>query len=377
MKKIYKFLITIGIVLLAGFLIGYLNTLFTYEFIWANFQKGMSIYPFYIHILFMLLAIFFAILFHELGHFITFKKLGIDVKAMYVLCFGIVKINGKWKLKFIPKFLLLLGGIVIPDKIQIRNEAKEEEIIDKFKKVLIAGPNTSIIYGSTILIMFLGFFFTPFYALNGFLFSFNLLTLLMTILAVLSSKVSNGGIYGDYAAINAFNNDQMFRMVYLLQLVTLIERDEESLEYLWKKVIHLLSMHSQYRNRLYLNLVAHYMQEITFEQKIGCVTIENKLKNLENKFGNSEDSFMLYHFYIYYNQALGNFDKVEELLNKIPEKNFKVDKKVAEYYERLTNHLLKKKDESAYLNDPKNNYSSSVNWLYAPLELKNHLDDIK
>ena len=372
-----KFFATIGVVLLLGFILGYSNTILHYNDVWVNFFKGTSSVPIYIHLLYAIIALYMAIFFHELGHFIAFKRLGINVKAMYVLCFAFVKIDGRWKVKFIPKFLLLLGGIVIPDVIPIRSSEDELIIVEKFKKVLIAGPNASIIYGAVVVLTFLAFFLTPFYLLNGFLFTYALITSIMTILAILSSRIAKGGMYGDYAAIKALDLNKSFRLSYFLQIVNLVEKDEKSVDYLWPQIVKYLEKFTKVNDRIYLTILSFYLDEVTFQGRISCISIDDKLERIEKGLSKGEDGLMIYHFMLYFYQSRKNYLKVEEMLAKKPSIEFKVDQKVFEYYERLTNHLLGKSDESTYLSNSKNNYSSSTAWIYAPLELKEDFKKIE
>ncbi len=372
-----KKLVTILIVILAGFTVGYINTLFIYESIWNHFFLGLNSAPWYIHVLYLFIGLFLVIMVHELGHFVSFVRQGIKVKAIYVLCFALVKIDGKWKLKFVPKFLLLLGGIVIPDHLTIDTLEKEEEIILKFRKALIAGPNTSIVYGIAVFVLWLLFSFTDLYWLNGFLFTLMVATTLMTILAVLSSKVSANGLYGDYVAEKELDTNKLFRLTYLTQLVSLIKRDEASLNYLWTSVIEYLDKNTSITNRMYANLLLHYLHETVFEDQIGCTNIDRKIEGFVKRLPKNEDGFITYHHFIYFYYSRGNAHKVNELLNELPHIEFKLGDKVKDFYKHLTNHLLKVSDETAYLTDPKNVVTSSLAWVYAPLELKSEFKEIR
>lgn len=372
-----KKLLTILIIVLAGFMVGYINTLFIYESIWNHFFLGLNSVPWYVHVLYVFIGLFLVIMVHELGHFISFVRQGIKVKAIYVLCFALVNIEGKWKLRFIPKFLLLLGGIVIPDHLVIDNIEKEEEIILKFRKALIAGPNTSIVYGITIFVLWFLFSFTNLYGLNGFLFTLMVATTLMTMLAVLSSKVSANGMYGDYVAEKELDNNKLFRLTYLTQLVSLIQRDEASLNYFWPSVIESLEKSTSITNRVYANLLLHYLHETIFEDQIGCTAIDKKMDGFVKRLPKNEDGYVMYHHFIYFYQSRNNPDKVSELLNELPTIGFKLDDKVKSFYQHLTNHLLKLSDESIYLENPENVITSSLAWIYEPLELKSEIKDIR
>ncbi len=373
MKKGLK---QILIVILIACLIGFFNTLATYEGFWNHFNKGLATSNFYLHILYGIISLFLVILIHELGHALTFMKYHIKIKALYVLCFAFVNDKG-WKLRFNFKFLLLLGGIVIPDVVRIDSQEKEDEVVGIFKKVLLAGPNTSLIYGVIIFILWLGFLFTSFYWISGFLFTMMLITSIMTILVVLSSKVSRPGIYGDYAAIKAFEDDQIFKLTYLLQLVSLVKRDELSLSYLWKKVVYTLEQNGFYSHKMYPNLLKHYLYEMTFEDQIGCTSVDQKIDKLVNRLPLNSDGYSLYFQMMYYYYKRDQMDIVYQLINDEKFNRYEIDKRVQNYHLRLTNHLLKFKDESAFLNEEKNQVSSTMDWVYKPLNIKYELKEIK
>ncbi len=372
MKRLTK---TILISILIGVIIGFFNTFFVYEGFWQHFNKGLNSVFGWVHMLYVILALFFVILAHEMGHFISFKKHGIKPKALYVLGIAFVNDNG-WKIRFVPKFLLFIGGIVIPQHISISNEKAEAQMVDNFKKVLLAGPKASIIYGVTIFILWLLFLMSNFYVVNGLMFTTMIVTSIMTVLAILSSRVSKLGMYGDFAAKNAFDQDPLFRLTYLIQLTTLIEHDKESMDYFWPKIVHTLETKNQINNQLYMSLLGQYLHEIIFEGRIACTSIDKKIQKYLLKAPKTEDALTIYLNAIYYYEALGQSDKVLSLLNKLDTTKIKIDYKVLMYYLRLTNHLLKLKDEIEFLDNPKHIHSSSMAWVYKPLNLKNELKEI-
>src|SRR5690554_4123504 len=373
MKKYIKIIIAC---LLLGISVGFIDTYLLYEGYWAHFNKGLNSVYGWVHIIYALAALFLAILAHELGHFISFKKQGIQPKSIYVLGLAFVNDDG-WKLRFVPKFLLLVGGIVIPEHIKFLDEATEKEIVEKFKKVLLAGPKASIIYGVIIFILWVLCLFTPIYWLSGFLFTAMIVTTFMSVIAVLSSRVSKGGMYGDFAAEKAFEKDALFRLTYLIQLTTLIEHDQESMDYFWPKIVHTLETKYLPGNHLYNNLLGQYMYEIIFEDRIASTGIDRRIKNIISRLPKNEDGFIMYLNIVYYYEAMHDRIKVLDLLNKLDTSAYKVPDKLLTYYLRLTNHLLNFKDENEFLNNPDNIQTSSMDWVYKPLRLKSELKNIK
>lgn len=360
---------------LLGIVVSFFYFLLIYENFFTHLNRGLNTVPFYVHIIYMFIALFFAIFAHEMGHLISFIKQGIKPKALYALGIAFVNDNGL-KIRFVPKFLLMIGGIVIPDHLSIQSKDEEEAMVHKFKRVLLAGPKASIIYGVLILLIWILCLFTNIYWLNGFLFTVMVVTSIMTVLAVLSSKVSRAGMYGDFAAKKAFDKDKLFRLTYLIQLTTLIEHDKESMAYFWPSIVEMLETQHQAHSQLYTNLLGQYIYEVVFHGQIACLSIEKKMNSLIRNIPKTEDGLILYLNIIYYYEALNDRTKVIRLLNNLNTAKFKVSDKVLTYYLRLTNHLLGFKDETIFLSHPKNVHTSSYQWVYKPLNIQEELKGI-
>lgn len=360
---------------LLGIVLSFFYVLLIYENFFTHLNKGLNTVPFYVHIIYMFIALFLAIFAHEMGHFISFVKQGIKPKALYALGIAFVNDNGL-KIRFVPKFLLMIGGIVIPDHLSIQSKDEEETMVHKFKRVLLAGPKASIIYGVLIILIWILCLFTNIYWLNGFLFTMLIVTSIMTVLAVLSSKVSRAGMYGDFAAEKAFDKDKLFRLTYLIQLTTLIEHDKESMAYFWPSIVEMLETQHQAHSQLYTNLLGQYIYEVAFHGQIACLSIEKKMNSLIRNIPKTEDGLILYLNIIYYYEALNDRTKVIQLLNNLNTAKFKVSDKVLTYYLRLTNHLLGFKDETVFLSQPKNVHTSSYQWVYKPLNIQEELKGI-
>src|SRR5690606_31898924 len=156
-------------------------------------------------------------------------------------------------------------------------------------KVLLAGPRASIIYGVIIFILWILCLFTPIYWLSGFLFTTMIVTTIMSVVAVLASRVSKGGMYGDFAAEKAFDKDRLFRLTYLIQLTTLIEHDQESMDYFWPKIVHTLETKYLPGNHLYNNLLGQYIYEVVFEGRSEERRVGKECRSLLNRLSKNED----------------------------------------------------------------------------------------
>lgn len=85
-----------------------------------------------------------ALVVHEGGHVISILRNKISLRAVKIQIFLFIKIDGKWKLRFV--FSDGLDGIAVPDMPLIRNEEDFLKMQKAFAKILIAGPLATI-YG--------------------------------------------------------------------------------------------------------------------------------------------------------------------------------------------------------------------------------------
>lgn len=372
-----KKILSILIIFTIGFALGFINSHLIYSGFWSHFFNGLKSVPFYVHIIYVFLGLFFSILIHELGHLVSFVRRGIKVRAIYALGVALVKLDRGWRIRFVPKFALMLGGIVIPDHINIHNKEDEEVFIDKVQAVLIAGPNTSLYYGVIIFIIWFIFMFFNLYLLNGFLFTFMMITSLMTLLVVKSSKLSHQGLYGDYVAHKKIKDDEVFKLVYLIQVSSLFKNDELSNKYLWPRLISQLSTFGSLYGGQKSALFLQYLHEVTFNGQIGCTKVEDKMVNMERNIPLNEEGFLLYHQLVYFYHARDNKEMVDKLLNDLNNKQFKVNPKIKMYHEKLTEHLLGIFDHTNFLNNKKNIHPNSTYFVYKPLEIYNEIETIK
>ncbi|SKC38066.1 Zn-dependent proteases [Acholeplasma oculi] len=373
MKKRF---IGIFIYVLCVIIIGFLVTMGIYEGFFEFVFQGISYFPWYIHFLFILVALSLVITVHELGHFFTFYKYGIHVKAIYILFIAFVKEN-RWKIKFIPKFLLLFGGIVIPDHVVIDSDERKEQVIQIFKKVLIAGPNTSLVYGvSLVMIWFISLWFNVNH-LSGILFTFMMTTALMTVLVVLSSRISRGSLYGDYAAKNALSQNESFTLSYLLQIASFIKYDEASSKYLFKLCATYLENTPYRQDQTYQAILSFYLEQMTFYREIGSTAIDQKIQQMISRLPRNEDGLNLYTQIIFYKKYLKDNEKVNQLLNIQFNKRFKVKEDVMEFYLKMINHVLKFNDEALYFSKVSAHELKDLSFIYEPLHLDFKIMEIK
>jgi hypothetical protein len=372
-----KTLRNILIILIVGIILGFINEFLIDRMFWSFFVQSLGASFWLLNILYCLIALFLVILVHELGHLMSFVFQNIRIKGIYVLCFVVIKINGKWKFKIFPKFLSLMGGLVIPDLPPIKNDEDYDRIIDVLKKALIAGPDTSIIYCGVISFLYIISLLigNPIFA--GIMFYVFVTTLLLTLIVVKASKVSYQGLFGDYIAERELGKNERFTLAYLLSAYEYATEEEQSKPYLWKMLIHELGKGLKVRNTFSLHLLIIYLHTVVFEGEIGCWDIFNQVKNLAPTVSREEAGFILYQYIIYLTYITEGLDKALTLLEKQKDMKFKVSENVRFYWEVFTNHALKLVDGSKYLNDPKFIHSSQNAWIYEPFEIENELPVIK
>lgn len=373
MKTFYRVLIIAIIGIAAGFINGWLS----FQGFWEHFLLGLSAAPWYVNLIYVFLAIFLVILVHELGHLFSFLRHDIKIKAFYVLCFVFVKINGKWKFKFFPKFFTLMGGLVAADLPPVRNVEDEVKLVSILKRVLLAGPNMSIYYCIGIVVLYFIMLITPLYLVTGMLFYLSISTILLTLIVIKASRLSYQGLYGDYVAEKNIGSNERFTIAYLISAMTYSTHEKESSPYLWNRTLLELDKGLRLSNPHSISLILYYLHQVVFEGEIGCVGINDKLMKLLDRLPKTEDGFILYQYLIYLAYIEQGLDSALELLEKQKDLLFKVEQPVKLYWEIYTNHALKLVDGSAYLLNPKLQDSSSNAWIYLPFELPVELPVIK
>ena len=166
-------------------------------------------------------------------------------------------------------------------------------------------------------------------------------TALMTVLVVLSSRISRGSLYGDYAANNALSQNESFTLSYLLQIASFIKYDEASSKYLFKLCATYLENTPYRQDQTYQAILSFYLEQMTFYREIGSTAIDQKIQQMISRLPRNEDGLNLYTQIIFYKKYLQDNEKVNQLLNIQFNKRFKVKEDVMEFYLKMINHVLK------------------------------------
>lgn len=128
-------------------------------------------------------------------------------------------------------------------------------MVYKFKRVLLVGFKVFIIYGVFIILIWIFCLFMNIYWLNGFLFIMLIVIFIMIVFVVLFFKVFRVGMYGDFVVEKVFDKDKFFRLIYLIQLIILIEYDKESMVYFWLSIVEMFEIQYQVYLQFYINFL--------------------------------------------------------------------------------------------------------------------------
>ena len=353
--------------LLIGFILGFSFSALVYTNTFRRIGRAMSLYPWYVHVLFVPLGFFVAILIHELAHFISLKKQGISSKAIYVFIFVLIK-QKRWTIKLFPRFGLMLGGLVMPIINDITDEQKLIDIKQKLAKSIIAGPRWSFIFGIITTIVLIASPMTNLDYLTGFIIVFGITVIIMTLLVYVASKAAMDGLYGDFVAYEQIQKNLEFLVMYILSGSDVSQTAEENEKFLWPKIIQLLSTKSLTANLPMKTFFLHYLEQVIFNNQIGCTSVDNKIKRV-NLLDNDEQSLILNYYLAFWYYKNDHSDRAFEILNQIDDKKYKVKSKVAIYWQHLCDHVLGLKDNQEFLSNSKNYAPSSMQWIFKPLKL--------
>lgn len=258
MKKYKKYLVIIILPMILGLFFAFVN----HNGFAFTFKESIRSIKWYLYPLLVLFFFFFTILVHELGHFFSFIFNGVKIRALYVLMFILMKNgNNKWRFKIKLANLKLLGGLVVPNFSEVENEDDLRKLRKAFEKALIAGPNTSIAYFVVILIaFFLLWFLTTWYILIAIMFVNLIMTTLLTILVVLTSKVRTEEVFGDYKAYELIKENETFMLIQVIQYFMFSLTDTKKTEkFLFEYLTSYLSNYNLSYHFFDLTLVKNYL----------------------------------------------------------------------------------------------------------------------
>lgn len=363
MKK-YKGLIYIISMFIIGIFVGILS----YYGYLSSLFKGLSVVKWYYILPILIITFFINILVHELGHLIILRKQGIGIRAIYVLCFTVVKIGKKWHFSIYLRFLKLLGGLVMPNMYLIKDEETYQKSITDFSKGIKAGPLFSLYLGICSIILFVIAWISGLSVFIGLSFYFMGFTILITFMIMAASKVSVSGLYGDFVAYKRLQENKRFALAYILSSVDTSDHREESENFLWEKVIEALETRVELNSPEGQIFITHYIQKIVFENQIGSHKINENLKYVhQNLVLTKEEHYILGHELLYFYYQTNQTEIVARLKLRLEQvkKNPK-SLKVYAYWEERTSYLLGETTNDAY--KKRSEDSQTIGFILKPLK---------
>jgi len=89
---------------------------------------------------------FMSVFIHEMGHFLTFSRNGLKVRALFLSALMFIRENNTWKVKFCPNSITLLGGAVIPDVSVVKSQEEFDKIRMAYARAIAAGPDATVAF---------------------------------------------------------------------------------------------------------------------------------------------------------------------------------------------------------------------------------------
>jgi len=370
-RKQMKKLKRVGLVALCFFIFGFIVSFLIHNGLWSKLTKGFGVIPFYIYPLLVIFIFFIVILVHELGHLLSFVVSKVKIRALLVLGLVFKRTKKGFKFEFFTPLIKLLGGLVVPELPNVGDDDEYNTLVEKFSKALIAGPMISLYYFIFITVIFI---FIWVYSNNSILigiFALNfIVTFILTILIMLSSKVHTNILYGDFVAYDKMKNDELFQLNQITQYMSFkLEEDSETNEYLINKIKNYIKDNSIKYNMFTMNLYSQYISLILhsdvnhYDSKVDEKIRAYQIKRLINNDFGIELAYLISAYYYRFKKvddAYMTFNRILEIDNK------KTDSKEVLLLNLRYAHLLNIKDNTLELIKEENLYTDEL-YLLKPI----------
>ena len=314
MKKRNKILKLVLFVAISSFILSMLM----HNGYWNRLMTGIKSIKWYYHILLVFFNFFLIILIHELGHLFSFVFSKIKIKALFVLIF-ILRKDKRWHFEIKLKNIKLIGGLVVPILPEITNDEEYLDVKNKFSKALIMGPITSVVYFVLITLTFiLVWFLTKNYYLIGILFTTFVVSLPMTLLIHISSKLNTNNLYGDYVAYDKFKEDK-FSLLQIIQYAGFNNEEKKQEElYILNKLDDFVSNNKLGYGLFDLGIAMYYLMYYLGSKDFEARAV-NKVLNYYNitSLASSKNGLELAYLIAAVNYKLGNLEQAFLDFNKI------------------------------------------------------------
>ena len=352
------------------FLIGCIYTILIYNGIWFKLTSGLKSLSLIGYLLWFIFAFYFTLTLHELGHFLAFHFQKVKLRAIYLTIFVFYKDSKGWHFTIKPKLWILLGGLVVPDLGEIKNEEEYKSLSSKFSKSLIAAPIVTI----TLLILTLVTFvllmiFGTHTHFNG-IFTINTLYItLLSLFYIYTFKLSNQMFYGDFVAHKKMNSDEIFQLAEMNQYTMFSsEESEESVRFLWEKSKTIIQDKPVSTTMFYIMILTNYLDGIIRNDYEIDEKIDEKLKGLNlSALCRTEHGLSIAYDLCFYDYKKGLVEQAFKRFELIQRKTGKkLDEKMVLYLRNKSAHLMHLEDQSLFLSDRENIYIGSA-WIFEVL----------
>lgn len=369
----------VGIIILTAFIIGFLMSFLIHEGIWNKLMSGFKAIHILLYPVLVLVSLFLVILIHELGHLISFVVNGIKIRALLVLGLVFKRTKKGFRFQFYAPLVKLVGGLVVPELPSIKNDDEYKEVVNKFSKALIAGPQISLFYGVVTFIVFILTLMLSSSSLLIGLFALNfIITFLLTILVMLSSKIHTSTLYGDFIAHKKMNEDELFQLTQITQYTSFkLEEDLATTDYLINKIGKYIIANPSRYNLFTMNLYAQYISMVLYSDKNHYNDqVNNKISAYRiNRLINNKYGLELAYLISAYFYKLKNVEKAYEIYNNIKKANKSLHEEKDIYQMELKySHLMNLANNSIELVKEDVLFSDDL-WLLKPILDENDLKE--
>ncbi|WP_026477860.1 M50 family metallopeptidase [Alkaliphilus transvaalensis] len=322
-----------------------------------------------------------TVAFHEMGHFLSFLRNGIKMRALIITIFVFITEQGSWKLKIRPNNVTGTGGIAVPDLEVVKGEDDFSRLQKAYAKAIIAGPIASIIFlFAGILISIPIMLLTTNVYLKSFLLTFVISLIIITFVLLASSFINNEIAIGDFPAYKLAKKDTYFIAIQLYQYALFSSYpDEVRKENTYLRNVLLRELEKKLADLdthvFTLSIIDAFLVEYLSDlvNELPCIVIDyieflQESPEAINKILTSENALILWFHIIRFNHLNESTqDKANALYSRIKELK-KLKSPVELYLAKQTDHLLGIKDNSQYLLNKNNIRISSAHGLWKNFE---------
>ncbi|MCD8502604.1 MAG: M50 family metallopeptidase [Bacillaceae bacterium] len=324
-----------------------------------------KVLPGYAVFLIFIFTYFLAIALHELGHAISIVRHNIPLRALMILMFLFIKIEGKWKLRF--TFTNILGGLAVPDMPVVKDKQTFTKMQKAYAKILLAGPIASILMwlilsAASIILLLIS---SNSYMLSGAL-TFLLSLTAITIFLLSTCFIKNEYAVGDFPAYQLAKKETFFAAYQFYQYAYFSsspKKNRDENEYVRNVLLEELEQKLQNKDTHVYTigvldiLLVEYLAGVTDElPNITEAYIDFILNDEESllKLKETETGIKFYFHIIQLQYIIEDKKQVTSELYDNFKKELKMKTPVIQYLIKQTDHFIGIEDHSLFLSDNSN-----------------------